>query len=163
MTRVTFSLSSASVREAIAQLERYRDGLPAKLERMLARLSEEGVAAAVAVVPEDTGELRSSIESRREGPRRYLVVAENGHAAFVEFGTGVVGQGTYPGELPKGWGYDTRRTPEAHDPADPTLWYYYDRDGDLRCTRGRVASGYMLAASEEMRRKVLEIAREVFA
>ena len=74
-----------------------------------------------------------------------------------------VGQGTYPGELPKGWGYDTRRTPEAHDPADPTLWYYYDRDGDLRCTRGRVASGYMLAASGEMRRKVLEIAREVFA
>lgn len=162
MARVIAELSQASVREAVRELEAYRDAIPDKVEELLRRLCEEGVAAAVAVVPVDTGELRSSIRLERRGGSDYLVVADSGHAAFVEFGTGVVGQGTYAGELPAGWGYDLRRTPEAHDPVDPTRWFYYDAEGNLRSTRGRPAAGYMLAGSEEMRRKAVSIAKEVF-
>lgn len=163
MRRLRLELSPSSVRSAARELERYRQGLPAKVEEVLRRVCELGVVAAATVVPTDTGELRSSIRVERLDGRDYLVVTDCGYAAFVEFGTGVVGQGTYGGELPAGWGYDERRTPEAHDERDPTRWYYYDRDGTLCSTRGRTASGFMLAASEEMRRSVLGVAREVFS
>lgn len=163
MRTVRVELSRESIRAALDEVRAYRGSLPSRLEELLQRLCEEGVAAAVAVVPEDTGELAASIRLERRGERDFLVVADCGYAAFVEFGTGVVGQGTYQGDLPAGWGYDERRTPQAHDPIDPTYWYYYDRDGELRRTRGQRASGFMLAASEEMRGKVSGIAREVFS
>lgn len=151
------------MQSAIREAEAYRASLPGRLEELLRRLSEIGVAAAATVVPEDTGELAASIDLERRDGRDYAVIAACGYAAFVEFGTGVVGQGTYPGDLPAGWGYDERRTPEAHDRSDPTYWYYYDRDGVLRKTMGQRASGFMLAASEDMRRNVLKVAREVFS
>ena len=162
MRRIRAGLSHASLSKAIAGLKAYRDGLPAKVDELLRRLSQAGVDAAAAVVPRDTGELESSIRLERRGGSDYLVVADCEYAAFVEFGTGVVGQGTYRGDPPPGWGYDERRTPEAHDPDDPTKWFYYDRDGVLRSTRGQRASGYMAAASEEMRASAVRIAREVF-
>lgn len=163
MRTIRFELSPSSAREAARAVEEYRRALLRKLEELLRRLAEAGVDAAVRVVPEDTGELAASISVEQRGSSDYLVVAACGHAAYVEFGTGVVGKGTYAGELPAGWGYDERRTPAAHDPADPSRWYYYDRDGNLRSTRGQRASGFMLAASEEMRREVARIAREVFS
>lgn len=160
--RVRVGLSPASVGEAVEELRSYRSGLSGRLEELLRRLGEAGLSTAVAVVPVDTGDLVSSIRLERRGQHDYLLVADSGHAAFVEFGTGVVGQGTYAGNLPGAWSYDERRTPAAHDPADPTRWYYYDSDGSLRSTRGQAGSGYMLAASEEMRQRALSIAREVF-
>ena len=160
--RLSMGLSSSSIGEAVRRLEAYRSSLPSKVDELLRKLCEAGVDAAVSVVPKDTGELASSIRYERRGDGDYLVVADSEYAAFVEFGTGVVGSGTYPGDLPSGWAYDERRTPEAHDPDDPARWYYYDRDGRLRSTRGRQAAGYMLAASEDMRAKALRIAREVF-
>lgn len=65
------------------------------------------------------------------------------------------------GELPDGWAYDQRRTPEAHDPDDPTKWFYRDRDGRVRSTRGQTACGYMAGAADEMRMAIDEVAREV--
>lgn len=163
MRVVDVRLSQESVAEAVRQMSAYRSSLPRRVDELLRRLAQAGVDAAVRVVPQDTGELSSSISLERRGGQDYVVVAACGYAAFVEFGTGVVGSGTYRGELPSGWGYDERRTPEAHDPVDPTAWYYYDRDGVLRRTRGQSASGFMLAASEEMRSGVARVAREVFA
>lgn len=161
--RVSFGLSVASVRAAREKVERYVESFDPRLDTLCRKLVELGVEVAVANVPVDTGDLRSSIRLERRGERCYLVAARNGHAAFVEFGTGVVGQGTYQGELPDGWGYDERRTPEAHDPIDPTIWYYRDPvDGEVHRTRGRRAAHYMLRADEAMRQKVIETAREAW-
>jgi HK97 gp10 family phage protein len=70
--------------------------------------------------PVKTGELRASIhalEIVEEGQRVIgTVVADAPWAAFVEFGTGTVGSGTYPYELPQqgvpytgSWIYDYKR------------------------------------------------------
>ncbi len=161
--RMTMELSRASVRAVREQVERYSESIDSRLDRLCRELVELGVEVAVRTVPVDTGDLRASIRSEVRGERTYLVVARNGHAAFVEFGTGVVGEGTYRGELPSSWGYDERRTPEAHDALDPTLWYYRDPvDGEVHSTRGRRAAHYMLAASEAMRQRALETARRVW-
>ncbi len=77
------------------------------------------VEEAKAACPVDTGELQSSImagEITNEGQRIVgPVVASAPHAAFLEFGTGLRGVGTYPYPLPQenvprtgNWQYDYR-------------------------------------------------------
>ena len=156
------SLSERSVDDAIAQLKGYLESLEAKTDALCARVAEECADAARANVPVDTGWLLSGISVEKRGDADYEVVSEGEYAAFVEFGTGVVGQGTYPGELPAGYGYDERRTPEAHDPLDPEAWYYYDRYGERRRTKGHKAQPYMLDSAEYARASVMDAAREVF-
>lgn len=155
-------LSSSSVKSIIRQLEAYAHSLDEKVEEVCKRLAEEGVNTAVSAVRVDTGALRDGIYMQRSGDCEYLVISYSPYAWFVEFGTGVVGEGTYPGDLPAGWRYDERRSPWAHDPDDPTVWYYVS-GGRRFSTQGQPANAYMLAASEEMRQKVLNVAREVFA
>lgn len=155
-------LSSASVKSIIRQLEAYGHSLEEKVEEVCKRLAEEGVNTAVSAVRVDTGALRDGIYMQRSGDCEYMVISYSPYAWFVEFGTGVVGEGTYPGDLPAGWHYDERRSPWAHDPDDPTTWFYTTANGRFS-TRGQSANAYMLAASETMRQKVLNIAREVFA
>lgn len=160
--RIPLELSVDSVAAAVKQARAYGRSLDAKCDELARRLADIGVEIAKVTVRKDTGELESGIGSEKVADGKYLVVSEGDYAIFVEFGTGVVGQGTYPGELPAGYGYDERRTPAAHDPRDPTRWFYRDRDGFVRSTRGQTANAYMAASAEEMRQAVLRTAKEVF-
>lgn len=163
MKRIRLELSTESINKAIKEIEEYRNKLPLRIETFLRRLAEIGVDAAIAYVPVDTGELQSGIYLERKSDKEYLVVADSDHAAFVEFGTGVIGEGSYKGELPDGWDYDTRATPSAHDSKDPTIWYYIDpQSGEVKSTRGQRASNYMFMASAAMRQNIINVAREVF-
>lgn len=99
----------------------------AALEQLIAprviaatQAATEAVAEeARAIVPVDTGALRASIASRTEWIGRCArgyVMALAPHAAFVEFGTGLTGIGTYPYSLPVlgvpftgSWIYDYKR------------------------------------------------------
>lgn len=163
MKTLQIVLSADSIRKAKEQIEEYAASLPSMSEEFCRRLGEIGLDTALTHVKIDTNALAAGISVQRIGEADYLVVSVGGHAAFVEFGTGVVGAGTYEGELPADWDYDLRETPEAHDPDDPTAWYYYDDDGTLHKTRGQKAASYMAKSAEEMRQKVLEIAKEVYA
>ena len=160
--RLRLELSEASAAQAAERLRRYAESLEGKCSRLCEELAAIGVDAAVATVRKDTGALAGTIRYEQVRPSEFLVVSDGEYAAFVEFGTGVVGQGTYPGDLPPSWGYDERRTPEAHDPLDPTRWFYRDADGNVRSTRGQTANAFMATAAEEMRQSVLTVAREVF-
>ena len=160
---IKLELSQESVRNGIRELNTYAKQLEKKCNTLCQRLAEIGVEAAVASVRVDTGNLQSSIHFEHIGDGEFLVITDCEYAAFVEFGTGVVGAGTYSGNLPPGWNYDERRTPQAHDPEDPTLWYYIDPEsGYTASTRGQSANGFMMMAAEEMRQNVLSIAKEVF-
>lgn len=162
MKTIRVELSMASIRQAKEQIEKYANSLQQRTDELCRRLSEIGVEVAKVHVKVDTGELESKISFQRKGNAEYLVISDGNYAAFVEFGTGVIGSGTYKGELPAEWKYDVRRTPSAHDPLDPTAWYYYDEDGIRHRTQGQRAASYMAQASEAMRQKVVQIAREVF-
>ncbi len=159
--RLRVGLSAQAMREAAARVRGAGSSLPARCAELCCRLGEVGIEAAVAHVRKDTGDLASGIRWEQLADGSGIVISEGPYAAFVEFGTGVVGQGTYPGDLPEGWGYDERRTPEAHDPDDPTKWFYRDRHGRICSTRGQAACGYMAASAEEMRQAVGRIAKEV--
>lgn len=58
-------------------------------------ICEFGVETAKAEAPKDTGALRDSIRgSYKDGV--VTITAGTDHSLFVEFGTGIVGKGTYP-------------------------------------------------------------------
>lgn len=80
----------------------------------------------------DSGELQRSIDAREpiDNLKEIVgeVVATAGHAAFVEFGTGLRGIGTYPFPLPQqgvpitgSWVYDYKRQQWVGMPAQPYM------------------------------------------
>jgi len=158
------ALSQSSVRNAIKEVRRYQGSLPSKLDRALATLAEIGVSTAQGTVRSSMGNVAAAIRFEKAGSACYLVISDDEEAAFAEFGTGVMGEGTYPGELPPEFaGYDLRWTPAAHDPDQPEKWYYYDEEGRRRSTWGQTADAYMFAGSEVMKQMVVPVFKDVFS
>jgi hypothetical protein len=105
----------------------FRAGQFAALEALLVpKLLAAAQAAGEAVlsesqsaVPRRTGELADSGGVTKEWVGMHVtsyVVYSAGHAAFVEFGTGITGRGTYPYDLPQSgvpitgsWIYDYKQ------------------------------------------------------
>jgi HK97 gp10 family phage protein len=95
---------------------------------------------AQAIVPVDTGELRSSgrADVREENLAVIGTVSFTAeHAGFVEYGTGLRGSGTYPGPLPQTgvpktgkWIYDYRGRGWVGRPATPFLRPALDNNRD---------------------------------
>lgn len=157
MTRMALRLSGAGVASLEHGLRAYADELSFKADFLAASIADEGVETARAVVPVDTGDLKSSI-GVEGGNGSYEVAVRNDHAAFVEFGTGVQGH-DYAGELPGNWEYGVGE----HILQDGS-WFYPDPDVDEGYTRtwGQPASGYMAAAAEAMKQAVPAAVKEMF-
>lgn len=95
--------------------------LQQKLVPKIVAAVTEGCGAVVeeaqAMAPSESGELHDSIHTASVQligtSVSGTVVADAPHAGFVEFGTGLAGEGTYPGDLPEAgvpftgsWVYD---------------------------------------------------------
>lgn len=102
-----------------------------QMPTFLAFLKQLGVAMEVVakrLVPYDTGELHDSIVGgarTRNGKPEAYVVASAPHWAFVEYGTGLVGQATAQDiagiTTPAGWAYDYAGQGWIGMPAQPYL------------------------------------------
>lgn len=164
MKELTISLSEDSLKAAQRWVSSYAASLDARLDDVCKELAEVGEKSAKAHAPADHGLLESSIHTVPD-KRGYRVVADavdgHGHAyaAFVEFGTGVVGSGTYPGDLPAGYSYDSGRSPWAHEGDG---WFYWsDNAHDYVFTEGHAAQPFMLPAMADMRARVAQAARRL--
>lgn len=89
-----------SLENAVKEIELYYAQLEARCKKLVEELASHGVEvakAAIAGLPYSTGDLEGSIYAiYDEQLHCALVKADNEHAVFVEFGTGIVGEGTYP-------------------------------------------------------------------
>lgn len=162
MTAFALRLSGDGVSSLAGNLRAYARELEVKADYLAASLADEGADTARAVVPVDTGDLKSSI-GVEGSDGSYEVFVKNDHAAFVEFGTGVQGH-DYQGELPDCWEYGVGE----HILPDGS-WYYpnpYGQDtfSGIKYFRtwGQPASGYMAAAAEAMKQRTASAAKEVF-
>lgn len=69
----------------------------APLERTIKKVTVEVQGQAKALAPADTGTLRNSIKMNYDSNKKEgRVYTNNDYATYVEFGTGVRGNGTYP-------------------------------------------------------------------
>ena len=111
--RITFGLSAKEIGEAIKAMSEAHSKVSTASGRITARLVEMGAARARQNVSEldavDSGALQASIGGQASGSVG-LIYADAPHAAFVEFGTGVVGAGK-----------EGKSTPH---PQAATMWKY---------------------------------------
>lgn len=165
------TLSPSSIQALQQQLREYQKSLDRKCEELVRRLSERGVEIAKANVTRldaiFTGELLNSIHTRPGGGGNntavFFIVADSKHAAYVEFGTGQIGQeAAYPYPLPEGvaWNYNSGKTIFEISPGQ--YGWFYPRDGKWYFTQGMPSRPFMYETSMELMQEIPKIAREVF-
>lgn len=108
---------------------------------------------AKALAPADTGQLRESIHMQVKDTGKEIqgrVYTNVEHAAYVEFGTGVKGNGTYPYQV-KGL------TLEYKDKG----WAYFDEDkNEWIYTKGQVAQPYMYPALKNNEKTIKRLLKD---
>lgn len=170
--RLKASLSVSSIENLRKELKKYRDSIEDKANLVAEKLSEMGAEIARVQITEldaiFTGELIANIYSEKRDTNKhgvvFCVVADSKHAAFVEFGTGIVGQQSpYPYPLPEGvsWEYASGKT--IHQLADGRYgWFYKSDSGQWYFTEGMESRPFMYNTSLELQKKVIKVVREVF-
>lgn len=164
-----------SLREAIKQIEAYRDDLPRKCQEICRRLAEEGVKVAdVAINSVSIGKtitLTTDINPSKMGCRAIMKMTgretrtEDGRVFYtalaIEFGAGIhYNSKANPKASEFGMGVGT--FPDQTHAFDPNGWYYLGDDGEWHHSYGVKATMPMYKAGVEIRRQILTIAKEVF-
>lgn len=172
MPKFKTDLSVKGIEKLQKELLNYKNNtLQQKVELISKRLAEKGVDIARAnVVRLDaffTGELLNSIHARKVSGGKstaiFYVVTDSDHAAFVEFGTGQMGEETpYPYPLPEGvtWDYNTGKTIFEVSPGQ--YGWFYEIDGQWYFTQGMPSRPFMYETTMELYEMVVQTARDVF-
>ena len=160
---IEFTLSSASIQNAIKSVEAFRDSLERKTMEMLKKLADIGLREAsvrFTSAAYDAGVNDSSVtvEEIEDG---YCIIAKGKAVAFIEFSAGVYYNPSEPYPNPRpdgivgigeyGKGHGKRKA-----------WGFKDESGQVHVTHGNRAAMPLWYASEEMRKEVVRIFVEVF-
>lgn len=169
-TIIRFGLNSADIDRAIKEIERYKQEFLKKEKLLLERLAELGFHEASVrfstAMYDGINDSSVDIESIENG---YSIVAKGQAVAFIEFGTGVYHNTSEPYPLPRPEGV-VGIGEYGQGKGKRKAWYYKGEPGTngetqtsgVVKTRGNPASMPLWYASEEIRRSILQIAREVF-
>jgi hypothetical protein len=159
---IKLSLSVDSIDNAIAELKAFRDSLDRKKYKLLEELANIGVREAsvrfTTAMYDGVNDSSVTLETINDG---YVIKAEGHAVAFIEFGAGVYHNSgePYPNPRPSGI-VGIGEYGKGHGKRQ--AWGFKDDSGELVITHGNPAAMPMWYASEEMRSKILKIAREVF-
>lgn len=159
-TVIKFSLNEKDIDRAISELKVFKREFLRKCESLIEALTDYGVEVAkVEVAQLDavyTGELMNSIVGYYSPTYNVGIIKAGAYyAAYVEFGTGVVGSKS-PHPNPQGWQYDVNNHGDEG-------WVYYDEDsGGFRRTRGFKSRPFMHNTARDLEKNCERIVREVF-
>ena len=159
-TVIKFKLNERDIDRAIKEVRKFKKEFLEKCNRLVEELTDYGVEVAkIKVAQLDavyTGELMNSIEGYFS-PTYGVGIIKAGayYAAYVEFGTGVVGSQS-PHPNPNGWQYDVNQHGDEG-------WIYYDDDsGQFRWTRGFKSRPFMYETARQLEKDCKKISEEVF-
>lgn len=170
MTTIQVRLDPQSIDKAIKDLIKFQKEIEEKIRQLIQRLVELGANVARVKIVEMgayySGELLSGVggyysPSLNAG----WVKVTSDHAAFVEFGTGVVGQsnphknGEYLAKA--SWAYATGRTIFTTK-GGRVGWFYPTDNNEYRFTEGMKSRPFMYETALELQREFPRIAKEVF-
>lgn len=159
-TVIRFSLNDKDINRAIKELKLFKEQFLEKCNRLIEALTDYGVEVAKIEVQQldaiYTGELMNSIEGYYSPTYNVGIIKAGAYyAAYVEFGTGVVGSRS-PHPDPQGWQYDINNHGDEG-------WVYYDEHhGTFRWTKGFKSRPFMYNTARELEKQCGKIAREVF-
>lgn len=157
MPVIKLKLGEDSIIQAIKEIKAYKEKVVRLSTELVETLTKRGVEIAKMNVSDmkayDSGELYDSIHSIVKGNIGY-VIADAPHAAFVCFGTGIVGANTpHPDVAIAGWKYDVNNHGELG-------WWYIGKDGQPHWTKGMPSRPYMYQAAQLLRQIVVPAAKE---
>ena len=164
------SLSETGIDNAIRELELYKQEFQQKVDTYRKRIADE--IAKIASLNFGTAVMEDVIKGTPRKPEVTVGVNDSGDIAVVvangedavwcEFGAGVYHNGSV-GSSPNPYGKDLGFTIGSYGKGygKAKAWGYYE-DGQLIITRGTPASMPMYNAVQEVTRKAIEIASEVF-
>ena len=159
-TVISCTLDTKDIKRAIKELKTYKKQFLDRCNQLVEALTDYGVEVAKVQVSQldayYTGELMNSIEGYFSPTTQVGIIKAGAYyAAYVEFGTGVVGSRS-PHPDPQGWQYDVN----AHGDEG---WVYYDDDsGKFRWTKGFKSRPFMYNTAREIEKNCAKIAKEVF-
>ena len=159
--KISFELSSESIKSAIRELNDYKNKLDEKARILCERLAQMGALYAEwnfsGVLY--AGDIDYSISVRDAGDNKYYILANGQTVLFMEFGAGVkhgsghpqagefgMGPGTYPGQK---------------HAFDPQGWWFKSGDGMIH-TYGNAPGMPMYNAAKDLRKEIEQTAMEVF-
>lgn len=141
---------------AIAEIETYRKELNKKVTMLVEKLAEYGMIEARIQIADfsavDSGELYASMMYYMKDSNTAVIFTDCGHAAYVEFGTGIIGSRSPHPSQP--WAYDIN----SHGDDG---WYYF-KNNRWNWTAGFESRPFMYHTAEELKRNAKRIAQEVF-
>ena len=158
---ITATLTAKSLQSAANQLRKYAQSLDKKSEKLVRQLGEFGADNAINELGHiDSGDTINSIHYIHEG--KSGTITAGGASVWIEFGTGVIankGNSQHPkkdeigvfgwGEYGYGFGKD--------------YWWFINRKGEKKRTAGIPMNPFMYNTSQEMRRELIDIAKDVFS
>ena len=156
---ITFTLDTKEISRAIKDVKTYKKEFISKTRLFMSQLVDAGVRIASEEVVElgafDSGRLADSFQSTimyTDGNGKGIIFTDCPWAAFVEFGTGVVGEQNPHPTMP--WDYDTNNHGDAG-------WVYFT-DGSFHWTKGMPSRPFMYHTALELEQSVRQIAKEAF-
>lgn len=170
MKTIQVRLDPQSVDNAIRELNQYKTEVENKTRQLVQRLVDLGANVVRVKIVEMgayySGELYAGAGGYYSPTLNAGVVrVTSDHVAFVEFGTGVMGQsnphknGEYLSKA--SWAYATGRTIFTTK-YGRVGWYYPTDNGEYRFTEGMKSRPFMYETALELQREFPRIAREVF-
>ena len=172
MKKIYVNLNKAnSIDNAVKELLQYKKDVEAKSRLLVQRLTDYGAEIArikiVNMGAYYSGELLSGV-SGYYSPilNAGFVKVTSDHVAFVEFGTGVVGQNSphKNGEYLALAAWDYASGPKIFTTKDGRVgWIYPTDDGGFRFTEGMASRPFMYETALQIQRDLDKIAKEVFS
>ena len=168
---IKFGLSETEVSRAIREVKKFKQEFRKKVDTYRKRIADEiAVQASLnfgnSVVDDviNGSPRRPNVKvSVSDRGNIAVIVADGEDAVWCEFGSGVYHNGSV-GSSPNPYGNDLGFTIGSYGKGygKKQAWGYYDESGELVITRGTPATMPMYNAAQEVMRKSVEIAREVF-
>lgn len=171
--KINVSLSSDSIEDAIKKLEAYSKRIEKNTELLRKRIAHELVEEIQRGFDESMYDYQILKGGSQEAEKPQVnvscnedgtvVIASGQEAVFVEFGAGVyfntaVGSSPHPNGSQFGLTIGSYGSNGAKK-----VWGYYDDDGTLHLTRGTPAQMPMYNATQEVCRRITDIAKEIFS
>lgn len=159
-TVIRFRLDEKDIDRAIREVKQFKKEFLEKCNQLIEALTDYGAEVAKIQVEQldavFTGELMNSIEGYYSPTHNVGIIKAGAYyAAYVEFGTGVVGKGSaHPN--PQGWQYD------VNNHGNEGWVYYDDYSGKFRWTKGFKSRPFMYNTARQLEKECAKIAKGVF-
>ena len=157
---IKFTLDEKDIDRAITEVTQFKNELLEKCKQLVEALTEHGAEVARLQVRKldavYSGELMNSIDGYYSSNSNVGIIRAGAYyAAYVEFGTGVVGSRA-PHPDPQNWQYDVNQH------GDKGWVYYDDENGQFRWTKGFKSRPFMYNTAMQLEKECLKIAQDVF-